>query len=1118
MKLKELAEKYGVDITELSCAVSVAAGKELTAEDEVEITPEVVASVKDFLGIDLSQELGGSEESSQSSIEEEIKEEKVPSEEAGEEKTVEGEVEDSAIEGRDDTEDKEMTVGEPKESGDREQEEKREKVEEAGEEEKRAEELGEKRSPEEEKKEGPEVREDTEEVSEESKKEAEVEGRKEEEKEEGAESEEELKDKGEEVVEGPSEEAGKQGEETQKEAEGGEREALASEGVEIEGSQEISEEEIGGTAETGQEKGSPHQEAVQEGSRGDAEEAVQSEEEEAGEETPGGDKSVPEGVGDERSILLGDSAPPSSQSTAEEKISLDEVKIKEEVVDPNQDVPVPSQEVALENVPPEPVPVETVESPPGSEEKERVETGYPKVFIYILLGLSFLSFVLILIGIIKLFSHSEKKESAKPSLLASTAYSDADVFAIMFRMIEKGNYATAEDLFEEMKVRFPDSKFLDDAGIYLGDVFFDKRVDLPPKERYQKAFEYYQFAYQISPRRLNKEKALLRMAHSCYRMEDYERAIEYYKRFLAEFPFSEFLDEARYYLGMAYLKKGDDGLAEKEFKSLMGVDKGSPYRALGLYQLVRYYFSRGQWNEVVQVAPVFMQDYSRHEKLSEVLFMYADALIALGRIDEAITAYESAEKHLMPDLLPRLYLRKGEAYEKKGDIDSAIKTYLEMAKKFKYDDLSAEAMYRAGLLLEREGNLSKAERVLYDLKERFYRWERLPDALFLLSQILARQGRFRDAERWLREIVKKFPDYPEKERVYWYIARMLELQGKYKDAVRVYDKLLRMIPKEEKAIRLKIYLAKADALMRSKQYSKAIGVFASVLTEFKKYSGLDRGKILYRLSIAYFYNGDYAKAIESFKDAIKNSPLSPWRFKCRYMLGRTYEAVGQIQEAIDQYSRIANNRFLGDRKLKSLSWEALGRIYLRLERYEDAFYAFKNARALATDWWRLTELLRLQADALLGKKDFGSALKLYAKYLTRLLSAYDAKLKEEDGKFSLTIGRDSPEAFERIVGALIKIGDTNYRMGNYQKALRVYKKVKALYEERELKVPDWVLYQIGMCYKMLDDWTKAVAFFDKVIEEYPESIWAREANWQKNEMQIMEKLNQAKEVLETVEK
>ena len=1048
MKLRELAEKYNLDLTELSCAISVVVGQELTGDDEIELTPEVVAGIKDFLGVEIEPEGG---ESAQ------------PEEEGEEAKEDKG------------GEDKLAREGGTAEEGS-----------------------------------GPEVEEEGEQE------EKQDEGKKEEKGPEGVLEDEGQSDKEEEIPEAEGEVS--EGEaEAEPESGEGREEIEGTKEVKEEGGGEGKDEEVGTAEDVGEVQGSPHQEAAGDSStKGGEEETAQ-------EEIVGGEE-VPEGVGDERALLLGEGPAPSTSSekgqVSEEKISIDEVQIKEEVVDTNKDIEVP-QDVPSTEITESAVPVETVQdvsSQESSPAETRTVPAFPPILAYGIFALSLLSFVLVAIGVIRLLSAS-KKDRVPTESRQFAGYSDSDLFALMYRMVEKENYATAEDLFQELKTRFPNSKFLDDASIVLGDAFFDKRADLPEEERYAKAIEYYRFAYENSPRMLNKEKALLRIAHSAYRMGDYSTAIKHYKEFLERFSFSNMVDEARYYLALSYKRSGDDGSAEKELWRLVKEQTKSPYRPLALYELVRWYSEDKRWDKIIETAPLFIEDYKKDPHLSEVLFRYADALIESGQIDKAISVYTEAEQDLPKDLLPELLLRKGRAYELKGDIDSAIETYIDLATRFKYDELSAQALYDAARLLAFEKrDFKRAERLLYDLKERFYKWEKLPSALFLLSQTLAHQGRFKDAQRWLRTLVEKYPDYSGVTKAYWYLARMYELGGDYISAVKVYDKLLRKVPKDKKRLRLKIYLAKADALLRAREYQKAIGVFVGVLTEFKKYKALDRGKIMYRLSIAYFYNQDYAKAIESFKDAIRSSPLSPWRFKCRYMLGRTYEEAGQIQEAIDQYQRIARNRFLGDRGLKALAWESLGKIYMRLEKYEEAYEAFKNARALTTDWERLTELLRLQADALVGKGDYGPAVKLYAKYLTRLLRYYDADLKDVGGRISLKIGSKDPEAFDVIMGALLKLADTNYRMGAFKSALKMYKKIKQVYEDKGKDVPDWVLYQIGMCYKMQGNISKANVYFDAVIEKYPDSIWAKEAHWQKNEAQIRQKLDQAKELLEELKK
>ncbi len=1084
MKLKELAEKHNLDITELACALGFALGKELEPDDEVEVTPEVVASVKDFMGVDISESV-----SSESG------------EDQGKEEGSQGEKEEQ----------KEGDKGE--EGPEAETKKGKEGVKEGEREEKEEERMDKAEAvvPASESKEGKEGKEGKEEgdVSEIEKKDESERGEVEEVKDREEEAE------GEEVGEEDSEIDGSlksgEGQEVSEEAE----KASETEGEKTEPPEEEDTEKADAVEteiEDGEEQDSLHREADTAQIQGEEDKAVQG-------EIPGGE-GVPEGMGDERAALLGEAAPPESSLTEKEAASEEEqetvpieeqsikVDAKEEVVDPTVDIEVPESE---------PVLVETIETPESSGSGKAEKSGKKKdltlILAYIVLGIAIVSLLLMLVGVFRAGASRQVQNTQE----TGPVYTDSDLFAIMYRMLEKGNYAAVEDLFEELKEDFPDSKFLDDAALYMAETFYSKRIDLPDDRRYQKAFEYYRYVYENSPKILNKEKALLYMSHSLFKQGKYKSAVSYYKEFLKEFDFSKHKSEAQFYVGYSLYLEGDlEGAikafaeATKELRDDRFVEKAYYYRIKALFEMNRF-------KEVASLAPKFIDIYGHSDRLSEVLFMYADALIKMQEIDGAIKAYSDAEHKLPKDLLAALLFRKAKAYELKGDRESALKTYLELAKKFKYHKLSAQAMYRAAQLYVEMGDNKDAVELLYRLKERFYNWKRLPDGIYLLAIALAREGRFSEAERWLRHIIEKFDDYSDLVVVKWRLARILELERKYDAAVAQYSELLKALPSSDKANRLRVAVSRANALLKGKKYKEAIGAYVSLMTEFSKSKELDKGKIMYMLSLAYFYDGDYAKAIGSFKDAITNSPLSAWRFRCRYMLGRTYEEIGEIQSAIDQYQRIVNNRFLLDRTTKSLAWIGLGRIYMKTQRYKEAFDAFANARALTTDWWRSTELLKRQADALLEEKQFGSAIKLYAKYMDRIMRYYKARVKKKGkGYYVLDVRRNPEEGFDKILEAMTKIGDTHYRMGAYEVAIKVYKKIESICRNAKRPLPDWVVFQIGMCYKSMGLMDKANLYFSKVITDYPDSIWAREAEWQRNEMQVMEKLNRAENLLQEV--
>jgi tetratricopeptide (TPR) repeat protein len=64
-------------------------------------------------------------------------------------------------------------------------------------------------------------------------------------------------------------------------------------------------------------------------------------------------------------------------------------------------------------------------------------------------------------------------------------------------------------------------------------------------------------------------------------------------------------------------------------------------------------------------------------------------------------------------------------------------------------------------------------------------------------------------------------------------------------------------------------------------------------------------------------------------------------------------------------------------------------------------------------------------------------------------------------------------------------GNRLYKQGNYKEALP---KLKVAYEIKpDLDLMPWITYQLGNCYKELNDNANALVFFRKVIENYPSS-------------------------------
>ncbi len=1146
MKISEFAEKYKIDGTEAVCAVSALVGKELGIDDEFELNESMAKELSDFLGIEVNPEGNGSEAKASDEKPQPTQSDEDVSKESSDSLAEKGavpkqdkeEAQEKAVKSKGKKEKEDLQQDATHAEGEREAqprdkdeivEEKEEKTAQAGEakekeaepppkemegdksdskggEETEEEPKGTKEKPEVEsdgstgenreaplKGPGKENGEDKKEIKTES-----VSGK-------GSRAEIDIKREGAEKTQGKNEEKMPEEEAGQGPSDEEGKQVSMDAGKNLDGEKKIS----------GQEEGSPHQEEST-GKQGEEEQEPAGT---ANEDVEGGDKDVPEVVGDERAALLGDNpaAPDSSQKQEEEKISAapekkeeakillkegEDIEVKEKVVDIEVDGEKPSEKT---------VPVETIED--VAEKKEYVSAAIPKPVLISLFVAIGLSIALLIFGFVKLFS--APKASEEPKQIVSQPMSEAELFALLYKMVDKGDLSSAEDFFGSIKDKLG-SKFLDDAIKHIAEAYFKRAQSQSDKNYYEKAIEFYSRLYSTTQDPAYKQQALLRQAQAYQGLGDVHNSLKFYRDFLQEFAYSREAEDVQFSIGELLHNMGNNAQALIELWKLIGKYPKSKKVPRAYKIIASIYKSQGRYKELRDVCRTFLSAFPKHKYRGEMYLTYGEALLKLREYKKAVEALKKGKGLLKDEEMSALLeFRLGEALLKSGDPDAAIKEYDFLSKKYKYSKYAPKSMLEIARILDAQGLHNKAIEAYYQFKERFYDSELVPLGIEEMSMVLARQGRFKEAANWLKDIVSHYPRYERLGPVKWKLARTLELMGRYNEAVGIYDGLLKELhmPQDAEAIK-KIYIAKAEALLRAKKYKDAVGAYIELIERFKETKGIDRSKIYYRMSVAYFYAGEYAKAEHTLKDAIVFSALSPWRFWCRYLLGRTYEAVGDINPAIKNYIRVTNNKFLGDYRLKSAAFFALGRVYFKTGQYDEALKAFKQAGALSHNWDKQTELIKWQADCYIEKKEYSSAFNAYSRYLDRLLKKNHCEIKGKRSSADLLCEEQiGEEAFASIMYAVSKIADMFFLRGDIKGALNVYSKIESIYKKAELPVPDWILYQKAMCYKKQGENDKARAYFEEVKKLYPGSYWAKEADWNLNEMAIKGKLESAKELV-----
>lgn len=175
------------------------------------------------------------------------------------------------------------------------------------------------------------------------------------------------------------------------------------------------------------------------------------------------------------------------------------------------------------------------------------------------------------------------------------------------------------------------------------------------------AEQYYNYVYQL------------------YNDEDYEQAIQQFQSFLLQYSGSAFNDDAQYYLGMTYFKRGQYLLSAYEFSKLIRNIPASPFVPDAQYMLAESYF---------QLSPPYQLDQAYTKKAIEEMQAFIDFFPANKKVEEA----EQKIKILNEKLAQKDY-QSALIYEKMEYSIAAIKCYSAVAETYHDTKFAPMSLY-----------------------------------------------------------------------------------------------------------------------------------------------------------------------------------------------------------------------------------------------------------------------------------------------------------------------------------------------------------------------------------------------------------------------------------------
>lgn len=386
-----------------------------------------------------------------------------------------------------------------------------------------------------------------------------------------------------------------------------------------------------------------------------------------------------------------------------------------------------------------------------------------------------------------------------------------------------------------------------DAYNRIGDYYFQNSA-------YDRAIENYRQAYNM--KMYEADYALLQIAFCEGLKRDQQGKIDDLNRLLADFPQSEYRDDALYELGRAYERIGQNNEAVQQYRQLVSNYPGSSYYRKALLQLGLVNYNNGDFNAALKQYKEVAENYRGTPEAESALSGIKNCYVELNNVN----AYFD-------------YVRRlgGEANVSASEQDQL--TYL-----------AAERLYMNGD--------NGAEQQLEQYLRQFPNGSKANNAHFYLAELLYKKGEYQQANEHYTYVANQ-PDNIFSEQA---LSRASEMQfnaGNYSEGLSMFDRLEKIANSKWNV--LKANTGQMRCHMIDKNYAQAIEAAKKV----KKLDITDDALIYeadYTIGKSNYELGNLSSAIDPLKDVSTDTQLEEGA-EAKYLLAEIFYQNNQKEKA-----------------------------------------------------------------------------------------------------------------------------------------------------------------------------------------------------------------------------
>lgn len=660
------------------------------------------------------------------------------------------------------------------------------------------------------------------------------------------------------------------------------------------------------------------------------------------------------------------------------------------------------------------------------------------------------------------------------------------------------------------------------------------------------AADRFEEVYTAWPRHRAAEQALFERGVLEYERERWEGASLAFERLLRGFPDGPFTDEALELYANARVGAGDAEGAERLFDRAIArrTDAAPEVRDNLLFQKAYLLYGSGAYEQAGRTFERLSRDGATRDLRADALFWLGETQFQRGNLSEALATLRSYTSQYPsgPFVNAARYVT-GWAHFRQERYDPAAIAFEAFLDNYDPprdapDDAPAyedDAHLRLGDSYFALGRYLEAVNAYARV-----RGEGRDYAFYQMGQSFFYAGQPDRGRRSLDRILREMPNSPWREEAAYNIGYYFLQEGRYDEAVAAFERTASQFPNDPLAA--KALYGIGDAYYNRNQLEEAARAYRAVLTRYGNtpfaadaatslqatLRGLGRDaeadevvtsfaataspevaeELRFRRAEDFYVRGRYRDAEPALIDFIRTTRNEALQIDARYFLGDLYASEGRVDEA----ARLLRQVISGPSSpRKPEAARRLARLYLEHDRPREAFEAYQTLERLAGDAQPnvAVEARVGQANALLEQGRYDQAERLYASLLESASDAAtvqqarlgQARVVESRGDEAATVA-----AYEALVPdrdavgaeALYRLGAFHLRLGNPEAALTTLEPMERRFGGYDRWVAQGLLV-MAEAHTALGNAIEARRLYDQVVEDYPNTLWARRAEAARSE-------------------